>query len=59
MATSLPSETLATEIPAETSRQPASLGAEALRRFRRHRLATFGAAALVFMVLAVLAGPFV
>jgi peptide/nickel transport system permease protein len=59
MATSLPSETLAAEIPTETSREPASLGAEALRRFRRHRLATFGAAALVFMVLAVLAGPFV
>jgi peptide/nickel transport system permease protein len=59
MATTLPSATLAAEIPAETSRKPASLGAEALRRFRRHRLATFGAAALVFMVLAVVAGPFV
>jgi peptide/nickel transport system permease protein len=59
MATTLPSETLVAEVAAETSREPASLGAEALRRFRRHRLATFGAAALIFMVLAVVAGPFV
>jgi peptide/nickel transport system permease protein len=59
MATSLPSETLVAEIPAETARRPGSLGAEALRRFRRHRLATLGAAVLVFMVVAVLAGPFV
>jgi len=59
MATTLPSDTLAAELPAETSRAPASLGAEALRRFRRHRLATFGAAVLILMVLAVAAGPFV
>jgi peptide/nickel transport system permease protein len=59
MATTLRSETLTAEVAAETWREPASLGAEALRRFRRHRLATFGAAALVFMVVAVIAGPFV
>jgi peptide/nickel transport system permease protein len=58
MATTLPSETF-TELPVAASPRPTSLWAEALRRFRRHRLATFGAAALVFMVLAVLAGPLV
>jgi peptide/nickel transport system permease protein len=36
-----------------------SLWAETFRRFRRHRLATLGAAVLIVMVLAVLAGPFV
>src|SRR2546428_5377664 len=42
------------------ARRPAeSLTAEAWRRFRRHRLATFGAAMLGIMVLAVLFGPFV
>ncbi len=42
-----------------TRRPPTSLGAEAWRRFRRHRLALFGAAILMVMVVAVLAGPFV
>src|SRR4029079_17210561 len=32
---------------------------EGWRRFRKHRLATFGAAVLVMMVVAVVAGPFV
>jgi len=42
------------------ARRPAeSLTVEAWRRFRRHRLATFGAALLGIMVLAVLFGPFV
>ena len=45
--------------PALTRRPPTSLGAEAWRRFRRHRLALFGGAVLVVMVIAVLAGPFV
>lgn len=36
-----------------------SLWAEALRRFRRHRLAMFGALALAVIVVAVVAGPFV
>jgi peptide/nickel transport system permease protein len=40
-------------------RPPESLAADAWRRFRRHRLATFGAAALAIMVLAVLAGPLI
>ena len=38
---------------------PESLAADAWRRFRRHRLATLGAAILGIMVLAVLAGPYV
>jgi peptide/nickel transport system permease protein len=42
-----------------TRRPPTSLGAEAWRRFRRHRLALFGAAILMVLVIAVLAGPFV
>src|SRR5437870_8266718 len=46
--------------PGVVARRPAeSLTAEAWRRFRRHRLATFGAAMLGIMVLAVLFGPFV
>ncbi len=42
------------------ARRPAtSLTAEAWRRFRRHRLATFGAVMLGIMVLAVLLGPII
>jgi len=42
------------------ARRPAtSLTAEAWRRFRRHRLATFGAVMLGIMVLAVLLGPMI
>ena len=40
-------------------RPPESLAADAWRRFRRHRLATFGAATLAIMVSAVLAGPMI
>jgi peptide/nickel transport system permease protein len=41
-------------------RRPAtSLTAEAWRRFRRHRLAVFGAMILILMVVAVLVGPLV
>jgi peptide/nickel transport system permease protein len=59
MARALPSQTLAAPA-ASPARQPAtSLWAEAFRRFRKHRLATVGAALLIFMVVAVLAGPFV
>jgi peptide/nickel transport system permease protein len=36
-----------------------SLWAEALRRFRRHRLAMFGTLVLAVIVVAVVAGPFV
>jgi peptide/nickel transport system permease protein len=45
--------------PAVTRRPPTSLSAEAWRRFRRHRLALFGAAILVALVVAVLVGPLV
>ncbi len=38
---------------------PESLAADAWRRFKRHRLATFGAAMLAIMVFAVLVGPFI
>jgi peptide/nickel transport system permease protein len=40
-------------------RPPESLAADAWRRFRRHRLATFGAATLAIMVCAVLVGPLI
>jgi len=36
-----------------------SMRSEAWRRFRKHRLASFGAAILLVMVIAVIAGPFV
>jgi peptide/nickel transport system permease protein len=36
-----------------------TLWSETFHRFRRHRLATFGAVVLLFMVAAVLAGPFI
>jgi peptide/nickel transport system permease protein len=45
---------------AAAARRPAeSLAAEAWRKFRRHRLATFGAAMLAVMVFAVLVGPYI
>ena len=45
---------------AVASNRPAeSLTAEAWRRFRRHRLAMFGAAMLAIMVFAVVVGPFI
>ena len=59
MATALPSETLAAETAHPVARPTTSLWTEAFRRFRKHRLATFGGAMLIFMVMAVLAGPFV
>jgi peptide/nickel transport system permease protein len=40
-------------------RAPESLWLDAWRRFRKHRLAMFGACLLVTMILGVLAGPFV
>ena len=59
MATTLPSEVLtAAEAVTLVGASP-SLWAEAFRRFRKHRLATFGGALLIFMVAAVVAGPFV
>ena len=58
MADGVGSRTLVAELP---RRRPAirSLWGETFRRFRRHRLATFGAVVLLFMVVAVLVGPFV
>jgi len=40
-------------------RPPESLAADAWRRFRRHRLATLGAATLAIMVVSVLVGPLI
>jgi peptide/nickel transport system permease protein len=51
--------TLAVELPLPARPVARSLWSEAFRRFRRHRLATFGAAILVVMLAAVVVGPFV
>jgi peptide/nickel transport system permease protein len=51
--------TLAAGLPLSARPLTRSLWSEAFRRFRRHRLATFGAVVLVVMVVAVLVGPFV
>jgi peptide/nickel transport system permease protein len=59
MATTLPSKVLTAEEAVTLVGASPSLWAESFRRFRRHRLATFGSALLVFMVVAVVAGPFV
>jgi peptide/nickel transport system permease protein len=59
MATTLPSEALTAEEAVTLVGTSPSLWAEAFRRFRKHRLATFGGALLIVMVLAVVAGPFV
>ncbi|MDO8478085.1 MAG: ABC transporter permease [Candidatus Rokubacteria bacterium] len=42
-----------------SNRPPETLAADAWRRFRRHRLAMFGAVMLGIMVLAVLVGPLI
>ena len=57
MAAVTPTEPLVTQLPQARATQAASLWGEALRRFRRHRLATLGAAVLFAMVVAVVAGP--
>lgn len=51
------SEAVRARVPLVRRRSSDSLWSEAWRRFRKHRLATFGAAVLVVMVIAVLAGP--
>src|SRR2546427_11121376 len=51
--------TLAADLSLRGRPAARSLWSEAFRRFRRHRLATFGAVVLLFMVVAVLVGPFV
>ena len=53
-------ETTRASAIAPARRRPAdTLWSEAWRRFRKHHLATFGAAVLVVMVIAVVGGPFV
>ena len=56
MATTAP---LATNLALSARPAPRTLWSETFRRFRRHRLATFGAVVLTFLVVASLAGPFV
>lgn len=59
MAGSTPvSPTADAVVPAVARAKHISPGLEAWRRFRRHKLAVVSAAILVFMVLAVLVGPF-
>src|SRR5919198_3357799 len=53
------SAAVATELRLERAGRPDSLRHEAWRRFRRHRLAMVGAAVLIMLVVAVIAGPFV
>jgi peptide/nickel transport system permease protein len=53
------SEALLGGTAAAAKRPAESLAAEAWRKFRRHRLATFGAAMLAVMVFAVLVGPYI
>ncbi len=57
MATLTPTERLVTPLPRPPATKATSLWGEAFRRFRRHRLATFGAAVIFAMVVAVVAGP--
>jgi peptide/nickel transport system permease protein len=57
MATLTPTDRLVNPLPRARATKAASLWREAFRRFRRHRLATFGAAVLFAMVVAVVAGP--
>jgi peptide/nickel transport system permease protein len=59
MARALPTQTLATASPAFERRPTPSLWADAFHRFRKHKLASFGAVVLLTMVVAVLAGPLV
>src|SRR5207244_6972883 len=57
MTTATPTERLVASRPGTRATPAASLWDEAFRRFRRHRLATLGAAVLFAMVVAVVAGP--
>src|SRR5881628_1986705 len=57
MTTVTPTERLVTPRPGKRMTSSASVWDEAFRRFRRHRLATLGAAVLFAMVVAVVAGP--
>jgi len=53
------SEAVSRGVPVARPRPVDTLWSEAWRRFRRHRLASFGAVVLLAMVIAVLVGPFV
>ncbi len=59
MADHTVTRTVATSLPVAPAPAATPLWADTLRRFRRHRLAVMGAAILVVMVLAVVAGPLV
>jgi peptide/nickel transport system permease protein len=59
MARTLSSRTVVAGLRRGARRSSSSLWSEAFRRFRKHRLATFGAVVLLTLVLAVVAGPFV
>jgi peptide/nickel transport system permease protein len=59
MANGTASHAVLTGAEVVTRLQAKSLAAEAWRRFRKHRLATFGAVMLGIMVLAVLLGPMI
>ena len=52
-------QTVRTTVTLVGRRRSDTLWSDAWRRFRKHRLATFGAAVLVVMVIAVLVGPFI
>src|SRR5258707_6475089 len=53
------SEAVSPAVARARVRGTTSMRSEAWRRFRKHRLASVGAAILVVMVIAVVAGPFV
>jgi peptide/nickel transport system permease protein len=57
MANHTVTRTVATRLSVTPAPVSTSLWADALRRFRRHRLAVLGAAILAVMVVAVVAGP--
>ena len=59
MATTLPTEVVRGERPVAEARPTASLWNEALRRFRKHTLASIGAVVLFTMMMGVVAGPLV
>jgi peptide/nickel transport system permease protein len=59
MATTLPTEVVRGEPPAAEARPSPSLWNEALRRFRKHTLASVGAVVLFTMMVGVVAGPLV
>jgi len=50
---------LTAALPLDAQPAARTLWGETFRRFRRHQLATFGAAVLILMTVAVVAGPFI